>query len=243
MNYKKIYERLIQRGQSRTLTEYSERHHIVPRCMGGTDDPLNIVRLTAEEHYVAHQLLVKINPEHIGLKRALFYMTITCSKNPRNNKVFGWVRRQSSIAMSMFMTEYLKTNDHPRGMLGKTNSVESNIKRRNTMKGRPSHSKGKKNPKLSLAKKGKAAPKLVTRLFDRREMDIQNFMIWCNIQDNPYIQQERNKRRGDKQRGKIQIQNKVECPYCQKVGGESIMKRWHFENCKYKEKKNEQCAI
>jgi hypothetical protein len=52
MNYKNIYERLIQRGKSRTLSEYTERHHIVPRCMGGTDDAQNIVRLTAEEHYV-----------------------------------------------------------------------------------------------------------------------------------------------------------------------------------------------
>lgn len=28
-------------------------------------------------------------------------------------------------------------------------------------------------------------------------------------------------------------QNKLECPYCNKVGGANIMHRWHFENCKY----------
>lgn len=27
---------------------------------------------------------------------------------------------------------------------------------------------------------------------------------------------------------------KIECPHCKKVGGTSIMKRWHFSNCKYK---------
>jgi hypothetical protein len=29
---------------------------------------------------------------------------------------------------------------------------------------------------------------------------------------------------------------KVKCPYCDKVGGKPSMSRWHFDNCKYKEK-------
>ncbi len=27
---------------------------------------------------------------------------------------------------------------------------------------------------------------------------------------------------------------KVKCPHCGKIGGQPTMKRWHFENCKYK---------
>jgi len=30
------------------------------------------------------------------------------------------------------------------------------------------------------------------------------------------------------------IYEKVKCPYCPKFGGENLMKRWHFENCKLK---------
>jgi hypothetical protein len=29
---------------------------------------------------------------------------------------------------------------------------------------------------------------------------------------------------------------KVTCPHCGKEGSEAPMKRWHFDNCKYKDK-------
>ena len=55
MDYKKIYQQIIDRARSRSITGYKETHHIIPRCLGGTDDPMNLVDLTPEEHYVAHQ--------------------------------------------------------------------------------------------------------------------------------------------------------------------------------------------
>jgi hypothetical protein len=33
------------------------KHHIIPKHMGGTNDPLNLVELTIEEHAEAHRLL------------------------------------------------------------------------------------------------------------------------------------------------------------------------------------------
>jgi hypothetical protein len=33
------------------------RHHIVPKHMGGTDDPSNLIELTVEEHANAHRIL------------------------------------------------------------------------------------------------------------------------------------------------------------------------------------------
>ena len=90
MNYQKHYDALISRAQTRTLSEYSERHHIVPKCMGGSNKKENLVRLTPEEHYVAHQLLVKIYPGNCGLIYATNMMTV---KRP-TNKTYGWLRRK-----------------------------------------------------------------------------------------------------------------------------------------------------
>jgi hypothetical protein len=66
MNYTKIYNQLIERARNRKEERdgYYERHHIIPKCMGGSDDKDNLVKLTAKEHFVAHKLLVEIYPDN-----------------------------------------------------------------------------------------------------------------------------------------------------------------------------------
>ena len=61
MNYSNHYNLLIERAKIRTLTSYKEAHHIFPKCLGGTDEPANLVNLTYREHYIAHLLLAKIH--------------------------------------------------------------------------------------------------------------------------------------------------------------------------------------
>ena len=39
------------------MSNIKHKHHIIPRHMGGTDDPSNIVELTVEEHAEAHRIL------------------------------------------------------------------------------------------------------------------------------------------------------------------------------------------
>jgi hypothetical protein len=57
----RIYLALINRAALRQLTnEYCEKHHIIPKSIGGSNDEENMVLLTAREHLVAHKLLVKI---------------------------------------------------------------------------------------------------------------------------------------------------------------------------------------
>lgn len=95
MNYSLIYEKLIHRSKNRTLAGYKEKHHIIPRCLGGSDDADNLVELTPEEHYLAHQLLIKMYPNNPKLVYAIIRMTHG-NKNymVRNNKMYGWVKRR-----------------------------------------------------------------------------------------------------------------------------------------------------
>lgn len=95
MNYLKHYNALIEKAKNRIIEEYTEKHHIIPKCLGGSDDEINLVDLTPEEHYLAHQLLVKIYPEH---KQLAYAANMMCSNRP-NNKLYGWLRRRISENM------------------------------------------------------------------------------------------------------------------------------------------------
>jgi hypothetical protein len=95
MDYRRHYEMLMERARSRVLTGYSERHHILPKCMGGDNSAGNIVRLTPEEHYVAHQFLVKMFPGDRKILWAASNMTGASRRQPgRKNKLYGWLRRR-----------------------------------------------------------------------------------------------------------------------------------------------------
>ena len=82
MNYASVYERLIARAKSecrvRSVGTYYEAHHIIPKCMGGTDDPSNIVLLTAKEHFVAHRLLIRVYP---GDSKIAYAYIMMCRMN------------------------------------------------------------------------------------------------------------------------------------------------------------------
>lgn len=88
----------MERARFRISDSKAETHHIIPRCMGGNNDKSNLVELTPEEHYVAHQLLVKMNPRNIKLLYAANMMTVGNSGQVRNNKQYGWLKRQLSEA-------------------------------------------------------------------------------------------------------------------------------------------------
>ena len=71
-DFKQLYDDLINEAKKRGLDkseidEYTEFHHIVPRCIGGSDDSENIVILTVKEHLLAHICLHKLYPDNQGL--------------------------------------------------------------------------------------------------------------------------------------------------------------------------------
>ena len=49
------------RGRFNCGDEYHEKHHIIPKCMDGTDDEDKLIDLYAKEHFIAHKLLALEN--------------------------------------------------------------------------------------------------------------------------------------------------------------------------------------
>ena len=58
--YKKWYDSIIASANLRVnIFAYSEKHHILPRSLGGSDNTTNLVTLSAREHFICHVLLTK----------------------------------------------------------------------------------------------------------------------------------------------------------------------------------------
>ena len=88
MNYKKTYDCLIQSAiQQHNTEDYIEHHHIIPKCIGGSNDKANIVVLNAKQHYVAHHLLTKIYPDNYKLQLAFLCMIAANKHQARHKKI------------------------------------------------------------------------------------------------------------------------------------------------------------
>ena len=81
--YKSWYDSIIQKAKVRNLSGYKEKHHILPRCLGGKDTKTNLVKLTAREHFIVHMLLCKFTKGQARIKMlyAFNFMSVVRNKN------------------------------------------------------------------------------------------------------------------------------------------------------------------
>jgi hypothetical protein len=61
-DYNRVYAAFIEdrRGREAGLVAF-DRHHVVPRCLGGGNEPSNIIRLGYGDHLFAHVVLARIH--------------------------------------------------------------------------------------------------------------------------------------------------------------------------------------
>ena len=123
MNCVRIYNSLMENSkQDRKLVGYTEKHHILPVCMGGSNEDVNLVRLTAKEHFIAHWLLYKIHKTP-AMVRAWNIVLVEGKGQVRYKTVS---HKYARMHLSLIMKEWIKDN-HPKGMLGKVHSEETKI--------------------------------------------------------------------------------------------------------------------
>jgi hypothetical protein len=58
--YTSWYFAIINKAKERITEGYTEKHHVIPKTLGGKNDKSNIVKLTAREHFICHLLLTKM---------------------------------------------------------------------------------------------------------------------------------------------------------------------------------------
>ena len=107
---KETYEEFIDnilntRGRFECGDEYHERHHIVPKCMGGGNETENLIDLYAREHFIAHKLLALENPENDKLTYAWNRM---CNSKNGNYQITAEEYEKARIAFSKFASESKK---------------------------------------------------------------------------------------------------------------------------------------
>jgi hypothetical protein len=102
MDYQKVYNLIVDKARNRVLPGYTEKHHILPKCMGGSNERENVVSLTAKEHYLCHRLLCEIYPKNKALKKAYYLIcTVKTQEQKRytpSGRVIERVKLENSLA-------------------------------------------------------------------------------------------------------------------------------------------------
>jgi hypothetical protein len=132
--YSKYYFNIVDTAKARTLAAhtYIEKHHVVPRSLGGTNAPDNIVKLTAREHLICHRLLIKMTTGVQKSKMAFAaWRMIFSNKKHKRVKVTSRIYESIKLEMSKAASERSKTYRHSeeskqkiaQSKLGKTRNV------------------------------------------------------------------------------------------------------------------------
>jgi hypothetical protein len=248
--YKKWYEQIIENAK-RPRECYTESHHIVPKSVGGNNEPENLVNLTAREHFVCHWLLTKIyadGEEHWKMLNALRIMKAENKSQQRyDTPITSRVYEKLKIEYSMLQSERIKGQNNP--MFGEKffRSEEGRQKHKVAITGSKN---GAKKPdarqKIAESKLGKKrAPFTATWLENLSKSRIgEGNGMYGKSHSEDTKQKQREKALGRKQSedtkkkigeaAKGSKREKKLCPHCNQLVAVNGYARWHEDNCKHK---------
>lgn len=142
--YEKFINNILKtRGRFACGTEYHECHHILPRCMGGTDDKDNLIDLFAREHFIAHKLLAQESPDNEKLLYAWWRM---CNWQNHNQEFYVPTPEEYEVARKRFSESISGDNNPMKNPLTRIKSSKSHLGYVPTQETRD---------KLSMSHKGK----------------------------------------------------------------------------------------
>jgi hypothetical protein len=122
MDSSRLYDKIVNKAKSENRLRgyvYYESHHILPKCLGGSNTKDNLVLLTAKEHFVCHKLLCEIYPTLPALQFA-FWAMCNQKKNGRTYRVSSREYERAKIKFQKLSSEL---------HLGKVESEETRRKK------------------------------------------------------------------------------------------------------------------
>lgn len=162
--YTKFYFQIIERSKEREVNGYVERHHILPKSLGGSNESKNIAVLTAREHYICHWLLTKMVKDKDALHKMSCAFFYTCFGTNKQDKKYS--AKEYERSRTIMAKEKLGRRNSPeahrktyeKGFLIKWNGSEEQKQHLSKLyKGRKFSDEHKKN--ISLAKQKNPFPK------------------------------------------------------------------------------------
>jgi hypothetical protein len=242
--YEKWYATITKRGQERMLETYTEKHHIVPRSLGGSNAKSNITYLTAREHFICHWLLTKIYKEGEAYWKMLNALRIMRAENAKQNR---YSTKITSRVYENLKEEYARLQSEKskginNSMFGKTqsSSAKEKISKANTGRVQPIEEKikqkqaqiGKKRHpfsdewklNMSEAKKGENNNRYGVEVLDSTKEKIRQKALGRK-QSEETIKKKADAIRGTKREKKL-------CPHCNQEVAVNGYARWHGANCK-----------
>lgn len=208
--YSKWYFNIIEKRRTFSYDGYTEKHHIIPRCLGGTDIQ-NTVRLTAKEHFVCHHLLTKMmtGKDWFNVVFAFNFMRVKSSNHQRNFLISSRTYKTIKEMLSKTMSENRR---------GKLHSEESK-KKMSLIKLQMSNETKKK---MSIAQTGKIIPESVKKKISASTLGRQ-------------LEEDHCLKISDSLKAFHASKTKIyKCEHCDK---ETSLKtnfiRWHGEKCKH----------
>ena len=162
------YYNIINRAKNRTINTYTERHHIIPRSLGGNNEKSNIVRLTGREHFICHWLLTKMTQGEFRNKMVYALRRMEHVSDDHQNgryftKITSKVFERTKIEWAKIHSEYMTGRPNwKKGIKTGPQTAEHRLKNSLANKGLrlgvPPGNKGKPQPEHIKDKKRKPKP-------------------------------------------------------------------------------------
>ena len=217
------YDSIIDQARTEPFAGYTETHHIIPRSLGGTNDPVNLVNLSARQHFVCHWLLTKI---HAGQERGKMINALVMMQGENANqhryktkitsRAFAKLREDYAAYISKMNTGIKLTADQcekiRQSKIGKKRAPFSGEWLENL---RAAH-QGENNGMYGKNHTGESRKKIGNKIRGRKQTD------------------EEKKRRGNSVKSLALKREKKLCPHCDKEVAVNGYARWHGDNCKLK---------